>query len=49
MLASLDAMSGGRLEVGVGPGWLREEFEVLGAPPFEARGRVTDEYIAAFR
>jgi len=49
MLASLDALSGGRLEVGVGAGWLREEFEVLGAPPFEARGRVTDECIAAFR
>lgn len=49
MLASLDALSGGRLEVGIGSGWLREEFEVLGAPPFEARGRVTDEYIAAFR
>ncbi|WP_417563036.1 TIGR03619 family F420-dependent LLM class oxidoreductase [Microbacterium sp.] len=49
MLASLDALCGGRLEAGVGTGWLREEFEVLAAPPFAARGRVTDEYIAAFR
>jgi probable F420-dependent oxidoreductase len=49
ILASLDAITGGRLEVGVGSGWLREEFEVLGSPPFDDRGRVTDEYVAAFR
>ena len=49
MLASIDALTGGRVTVGVGAGWLREEFEAIGAPPFAARGRVTDEYIAAFR
>ena len=36
--ASLDVLSGGRLELGLGAGWLREEFEALGVP-FDARGR----------
>ena len=48
-LATIDALSGGRVTLGVGAGWMREEFEAIGAPPFVARGRVTDEYIAAFR
>src|SRR5580700_9550860 len=41
--------SGGRLTLGVGTGWLKEEFEALGSPPFEARGTVTDEWIAIFK
>ncbi len=49
MLATIDVLSGGRLTVGIGAGWLKEEFEALGAPDFAARGMVTDEYIAAFR
>jgi len=36
--ASLDVLSGGRLALGLGAGWLREEFEALGVP-FDARGR----------
>ena len=48
-LATLDVLSQGRLVVGVGVGWMREEFEVLGSPPFEERGAVTDEYIRAFK
>jgi probable F420-dependent oxidoreductase len=44
-LATLDVLSGGRLFLGVGVGWLREEFELLGSPPFERRGEVTDEWI----
>ena len=48
-LATLDYLSGGRLVVGVGAGWMREEFEALDAPPFEERGAVTDEYIRAFK
>jgi probable F420-dependent oxidoreductase len=49
MLASLDVLSGGRVIVGLGVGWMKEEFENLNAPPFAERGRVTDEYIQAFR
>ena len=49
MLASLDVLSGGRVIVGLGVGWMKEEFENLKAPPFAERGRVTDEYIQAFR
>ena len=48
-LATLDVLSGGRLVVGAGVGWMREEFEALGLPPFEERGAVTDEYIRAFK
>ncbi|MFP6759066.1 MAG: LLM class F420-dependent oxidoreductase [Alphaproteobacteria bacterium] len=49
MLATIDVLSGGRLTVGCGAGWMREEFEAIGAPPFDERGRVTDEYIRVFR
>ncbi len=49
MLASLDVLSQGRVIVGLGVGWMKEEFEKLGSPSFEDRGRVTDEYICAFR
>jgi probable F420-dependent oxidoreductase len=48
-LATLDVLSKGRLVVGVGVGWMREEFEALGLPPFDERGEVTDEYIRAFK
>src|ERR1700693_143838 len=49
MLSTIDVLSGGRLIVGVGAGWLEEEFEALGAPAFAERGKVTDEYLQAFR
>jgi probable F420-dependent oxidoreductase len=49
MLATVDILSGGRLIVGCGVGWLKEEFEALGAPPYAERGRATDEYIDAFK
>jgi probable F420-dependent oxidoreductase len=49
ILATMDVLSGGRLTVGVGAGWLREEFEALQTPPFEDRGKVTDEYIQVFK
>ncbi len=48
MLATIDLLSNGRLTVGCGAGWLREEFEALDAP-FAERGAVTDEYLAAMR
>jgi probable F420-dependent oxidoreductase len=44
-LATIDALSGGRLIVGAGVGWWPEEFEALAAPPFAERGAVTDEYL----
>jgi probable F420-dependent oxidoreductase len=47
-LASLDALSGGRLIFGVGVGYLEAEFRALGAP-FEQRGAVADDYLAAMR
>jgi len=49
MLATVDVLSGGRLIVGAGAGWMREEFEALGLPYFDQRGAVTDEYIQAFK
>lgn len=47
-VATLDYMSGGRFELGIGVGWLREEFAALGVP-FEQRGKRADEYVAAMR
>ncbi|HSE06140.1 MAG TPA: TIGR03619 family F420-dependent LLM class oxidoreductase [Methylomirabilota bacterium] len=49
MLATIDVLSRGRVTVGVGVGWLREEFEALAAPPFERRGAVSDEYLRIFK
>ena len=49
MLATVDVLSGGRLIVGCGVGWMREEFETIQAPPFGERGVVADEYIEAFK
>ncbi len=46
--ASLDALSGGRLMLGIGIGWLREEFEAMGVP-FERRGARFDDYVQAMR
>lgn len=48
MLATIDVLSNGRLILGVGAGWMKEEFELLGAP-FEDRGKATDEYLGAFK
>ena len=47
-LATIDHLTGGRLDLGIGVGWLREEFDALGVP-FERRGARVDEYIQAMR
>ena len=47
-LASLDVLSGGRVVLGAGIGWLREEAEAVGTN-FANRGRRIDEYIQAMR
>ncbi|HKC07239.1 MAG TPA: TIGR03619 family F420-dependent LLM class oxidoreductase [Methylomirabilota bacterium] len=49
MLATIDVLSGGRVTVGVGVGWMREEFEALDAPEFDRRGAASDEYIRIFK
>jgi probable F420-dependent oxidoreductase len=46
--ASLDFVSSGRFELGVGIGWLREEFQAAGTP-FERRGARFDDYVQAMR
>lgn len=48
LVATLDALSGGRVIFGVGVGWLREEFSALGADA-RRRGRITDEYLEVCR
>src|SRR5436853_533339 len=48
MIASLDALSGGRFVLGVGAGWLAEESAALGVP-FAERGAMTDEYLTAMQ
>jgi probable F420-dependent oxidoreductase len=47
ILATIDVLSNGRLTLGIGAGWMKEEFEAIGTPPFEERGVVTDEYMMA--
>jgi probable F420-dependent oxidoreductase len=48
-LACLDQLSGGRIVIGMGVGWMAEEFAAVQSPPFEERGAVTDEVIEVFR
>ena len=47
-LATLDVLSGGRVELGLGVGWLKEEFDALGVD-WARRGARNDEYVAAMR
>jgi probable F420-dependent oxidoreductase len=49
MLATIDVLSGGRLVVGIGVGWLKVELDAVSTTPFAERGAVTDEYMDAMR
>ncbi len=48
ILATMDRLSNGRVILGAGVGWWKEEFEVLGVP-FERRGKRMDEYLQLLR
>ena len=49
MLITIDQFSGGRIILGAGVGWLKEEFEALNTDDFSRRGKVTDEYLEIFK
>jgi len=46
LAANVDRLSGGRLILGVGAGWAKQEFDALGVP-FHQRGAITNDYLAA--
>jgi probable F420-dependent oxidoreductase len=48
LVATIDALSGGRVDLGVGVGHVAAEFEALGLP-FRQRGAMTDEYLRVMR
>ncbi|MDA0663634.1 MAG: LLM class flavin-dependent oxidoreductase, partial [Proteobacteria bacterium] len=48
-LITIDQFSGGRVILGAGVGWLKEEFEALLTADFALRGKVTDEYLDIFK
>ena len=48
MVADVDYLSGGRVDFGVGIGWLKEEFQNLGMD-FASRGARTEEYLLAMK
>ncbi|MCB2060426.1 MAG: TIGR03619 family F420-dependent LLM class oxidoreductase, partial [Novosphingobium sp.] len=49
MAVTASELSGGRLILGMGIGWLEGEFRALGVPPFSARAQATEEYLEVMR
>ena len=50
MLATIDQLARGRIRLGIGVGWMKEEFEELGIGDwYPVRGRVTDEWITIWK
>jgi len=49
MAATATRLGGPRLQLGLGIGWLEDEFQVMGCPPFSRRAAVTEEYIEVMR
>jgi probable F420-dependent oxidoreductase len=47
-VVDVDNLSGGRVDFGIGVGWLKEEFDVLNMP-FANRGAITDDFLAVMR
>ena len=49
LVSTIDLLSRGRVVLGVGAGWMAEEFPPVGAPAFADRGRATDEYLRIYK